>query len=159
MTHRQGPVDIEMAVAIKAAPEVVWRWLVDWEHLDRWQLEATEFRVLGDLREGVGVKAEATVRIAGITTRDTVVVTRWDPPHWLEIRHGGWVTGSGLMHCRAEGANGEQSYLWWRERLNPPWGWLGATGLETLKPVMARVFRRDLAVLKRLVESTDQPPR
>jgi len=144
------PVDIEVAIAIRARPEVVWSWLVDWEHLDRWQLEASDFRVLGDQREGVGVRAEATVRIAGITTRDTVVVTRWEPPHWLGIRHGGWVAGSGLMHCRAEG---DGSYLWWRERLVPPWGWLGAAGLQVFKPVMTQVFRRDLRVLKRLIET------
>jgi hypothetical protein len=149
MQLRPRPVEIDVAIAIAAPCEVVWGWLVDWEHLDRWMLEASDFRVLGEQRQGVGVRAQATVRIAGITTRDTVVVNRWEPPHWLEIRHGGWVSGSGLMHCRADGAG---SYLWWRETLLPPLGWLGAAGLLALKPVMARVFRRDLQVLKRLVE-------
>ncbi|HWD08281.1 MAG TPA: SRPBCC family protein [Actinomycetota bacterium] len=144
-----APVDIEVATAIRASPEQVWPWLVDWEQLDRWQLEASGFRVLGNQREGVGVRAEATVHIAGITTRDTVVVTRWEPPNWLEIRHRGWVAGSGLMHCRG---TGDGCYLWWRERLIPPWGWFGAAGLHSLKPVMTRVFRRDLGVLKRLIE-------
>lgn len=144
------PVMIEMAVEIAAPPEVVWSWLVDWEHLDRWMLEASDFAVIGSQREGVGVVAEATVRIAGISTRDRVHVSRWEPPAWLEIRHGGWVSGSGLMHCRPAPAG---TYLWWRETLVPPWGPLGAAGLTALKPVMGWVFRRDLRVLKSLVEA------
>jgi hypothetical protein len=145
---------IDVAIEIAARPGEVWAWLVDWEHLDRWMLEASDFKVLGEQREGLGVRAEATVRIAGITTRDTVVVSRWEPPNWLEIRHGGWVAGSGLMHCRASGSG---SYLWWRETLVPPWGPLGAAGLTVMKPVMARVFRRDLRVLKELMEAGRAP--
>lgn len=147
------PVVIEVALGLAAPPEQVWPWLVDWEHLGEWMKEASGFEVIGSQREGVGVRARATVSIAGITTADTVVVSRWEPPHWLEIRHGGWVKGSGLMHCRPAGSG---SYLWWRESLVPP-GELPVRlatrlGLRTLAPVMSRVFARDLRELKRLVE-------
>lgn len=142
-----------MAIALPAPPEQVWPWLVDWERLGEWMKEASGFEVIGDQREGLGVRAKASVRIAGITTTDTVVVSRWEPPHWLEIRHRGWVKGSGLMHCRPTPSG---SYLWWRESLIPPgafpWRLATGAGLHALAPVMQRVFARDLRELRRLLE-------
>ena len=142
------PVVLEMAVQLGAAPEVVWGRLVDWEHLDQWMHEASDFQVTSPNREGVGVRAEATIRIAGITTRDAITVTRWEPPEWLEIRHEGWVKGHGLMHCRPAP---DGTYLWWRESLLPPLGWAGWLGLKVMQPVMRRVFQRDLGLLKALL--------
>ncbi|HMC08471.1 MAG TPA: SRPBCC family protein [Actinomycetota bacterium] len=142
-------VDIETNVALAAPPEAVWPYLVDWERLGLWMEEASNFRVITSQREGVGVEARATVRIGGITTVDTIRVSRWEPPEWLEIQHMGWVKGSGLMHCRPTVGG---SYLWWRERLLPPWGWIGWLGVRVLRPLMRRTFQRDLALLKELVE-------
>jgi|SRR5919108_6119131 uncharacterized protein YndB with AHSA1/START domain len=139
-----------MAERITRPPEAVWPYLVDWERLDRWMAEAHAFRVLSDRREGVGVEAEATIRIAGITTRDRVRVTTWEPPHVLEIAHLGWVTGTGYMELSPAG---DGSRLFWREELHPPWGFAGRTGMLLASPLMRRAFRRDLRLLKDLVES------
>lgn len=144
-----APLIIEVATELAAAPEAVWGWLVDWEHLGDWMHEASDFEVVGDQREGVGVKARATIRIAGITTRDTITVSRWEPPEWLEIRHEGWVKGSGLMQCRPSATG---TYLWWRETLVPPLGWAGWAGMRMMQPVMRRIFDRDLNLLKGLLE-------
>ena len=76
-------------------PEVVWALITDWEHQDDWMLEASGFEVTSPHREGVGVEARATVRIAGIRTRDSVRVSMWEPPRMLVIDHLGWVKGSG----------------------------------------------------------------
>ncbi|HYR61977.1 MAG TPA: SRPBCC family protein [Actinomycetota bacterium] len=144
------PVIIEMSVEINGPAQVVWDRLVDWENLGQWMKEAWDFRVTTRHREGVGVEAEAKVRVAGITTADSVIVRRWEPPEWFEIEHMGWVGGRGLMHCRPT-ANG--TYLWWRETLQPPLGWLGWVGMQVVRPVMAWIFNRDLALLKELVEA------
>ncbi len=141
---------VETAVEIAAPPEAVWRRLVDWEHLDAWMREASEFQVVTSHREGVGVEARAKIRIAGITTVDTVRVSRWEPPGWFEIEHLGWVKGSGLMHCRPTPAG---TWLWWRETLVPPWGLVGWVGMRFLRPAMGWVFRRDVRLLKALVEA------
>jgi hypothetical protein len=145
-------VIVEMSIEIAAPPEAVWRWLVDWENLGRWMTEAWDFRVTSAEREGVGVEAQAKVRIAGITTLDSVVVRRWEAPVWFEIEHRGWVGGRGLMHARRTGTSEPGTYLWWRETLDPPLGWLGWLGMQIVKPVMARIFKRDLSLLKELVE-------
>jgi hypothetical protein len=143
-------VDITVSIRIRREPHVVWPYLVDWERLDRWMLEARDFRLLSDRREGVGVEAETSVRIAGITTRDAIRVTRWEPPWVLELEHLGWVKGTGYMELAPDD---RETTLFWRESLVPPWGWLGAIGLRVMAPVMRRIFQRDLRALRDLVES------
>ena len=141
---------LTMSIRIPRNPDIVWPFLVDWERLNRWMLEARAFRMTGPQREGVGVEAEATVRIAGITTRDPIRVTRWEPPRVLELAHLGWVKGTGYMELTPED---DGTRVFWRETLIPPWGWLGAIGMRPAAPLMRRAFRRDLRVLRDLVEA------
>lgn len=144
-----GPLDITTSIDIRRPAEAVWPWLVDWESLPRWMTEMRDVRVLGDRREGVGVEAVATIRVAGITTTDPIVVTTWEPPAVLEIEHRGWVAGVGTMELAPieHGTN-----LFWRESLVPPWGVLGRLGLRLYRPLLARTFVRDLERLRDLVE-------
>jgi hypothetical protein len=142
-------VSITSTIDIHRPAEAVWPYLVDWERLDRWMKEARGFEVIGERREGVGVEAEATIRIAGITTRDRVRVSQWHPPVLLEIEHLGWVKGTGYMELSPieGGCN-----MFWREELFAPLGPLGRSGLRLISPIMRGVFRRDLRLLKELVE-------
>lgn len=146
---RSKTVSIVTSISIARAPAVVWPYLVDWERLGEWMREASDIRVTGGLREGVGVEAEATIGIAGIRTRDPIRVTRWEPPSVLEIAHLGWVKGTGYMELSPSEAGTD---LFWREEYRPPWGPLGRIGMRLLRPVMRRVFQRDLRALKELVE-------
>lgn len=144
-----APVIIETSIDIRASRGQVWEHLVDWENLGRWMTEGSNFEVLGDQREGVGAKAKAKIKILGISTVDLIEVLRWEPPSTLEIGHRGWVSGTGLIKC-FKSANGCQVY--WRETLLPPWGPMGAAGLRIFRPVMKRIFARDLGLLKSLCE-------
>ena len=130
---------IEVSDTMPGPPEVVWALITDWEHQDDWMLEATDFEVIGDQREGVGVEAKATVRIAGIRTRDTVRVSMWEPPRILVIDHLGWVQGSGeiQLHPVSEGTR-----MRWKETLFPPrrLGPFGRLGLLVAALGFARVF-------------------
>ena len=141
---------IEVSDTMPGPPEVVWALITDWEHQDDWMLEASDFEVIGEQREGVGVEAKATVRIAGIKTRDTVRVSMWEPPRILVIDHLGWVAGTGEIQLQpvAEGTR-----MRWKETLFPPrrLGPIGRAGLRIAAPLMRRVFRRDLRVLRSLV--------
>ena len=144
-----GPLHITTSVDIARPPAVVWPYLVDWERLDRWMHEASDFAVVSDRREGVGVEATATVRIAGITTRDRIRVTRWEPPSILEIAHLGWVSGLGYMEISPTDKGSE---VFWRESLQPPWSIVGRIGMRMFTPMMRRIFQRDLELLRQLVE-------
>ncbi len=55
------------------------------------------------------------------------------------------------MPCRLARTD-RGSGLVWRESLVPPWGGLGRIGLRLFRPLMWRTFRRDLRILKDLVE-------
>ena len=145
----RAPLSVISTVEIPRAVETVWPYLVDWERLGEWMLEARDFAVVGDRREGVGVEATATVRIAGITTHDRIRVTRWEPPVILEIAHLGWVKGRGYIELSP---TDEGCHVFWREDLVPPLGPLGSIGIRAFAPMMRRVFQRDLEQLRALVE-------
>lgn len=143
------PIVVELSAELPGPPDVVWRLLVDWERQGDWMLEASDFVVVSPHREGVGVEAEATISIGGIRTRDRIRVDRWEPERRLGIEHLGWVGGRGDLHLTPlpEG----RTRIDWREELRPPWGILGAIGLRAFRPMIARIFRRDLGVLTDLV--------
>ena len=142
---------VEVSRVLPAPPDVVWDLITDWEHQDDWMLEARDFKVLSDHREGLGVRAEATVSIGGFTTRDEVEVVGWEPGHRLAIAHKGWVSGVGELFLTPIGS--DRTHLFWREELHPPLGPAGALGLAAFKPLMRRVFARDLRVLAGLARA------
>lgn len=144
------PVEIQTAIDIDRPPPDVWPFIADFEGITRWMSEAMEVRIATDHREGVGVEAEAIVRIGGIKTADRIRVTKWKPPTVLEMQHLGWVKGTGVMWCFEAGRG---THLYWRETLLPPWGPLGAMGLRIFRRRMRKIFAHDLSLLKALVES------
>ncbi|MGH2752124.1 MAG: SRPBCC family protein [Actinomycetota bacterium] len=155
---RKGwPVVVELAETMPGPPDTVWRLITDWENQSDWMLEATDFVVTSPHREGPGVTAEATIRIGGITTRDSVEVVAWEPEKLLGIEHGGWVSGRGEIHLTPLGS--DRTHVFWIETLYPPLGVAGALGLAAFKPLMARIFKRDLRVLQGLVRAASKTPR
>ena len=146
-------VVLEMSETLPGPRDVVWELITDWEHLDDWMLEASDFVVTSQQREGVGVEAEATISIGGITTRDKVRVSGWEPPERLRIEHLGWVAGVGEMHLTA--LSGDRTHLFWREELVPParLGALGSIGITAFRPLMRRIFERDLRILQGLTRA------
>ena len=147
---RGWPIDLEMRAMLPGPPEVVWELITDWEHQDDWMLEASDFAVVSSHREGVGVEAEATISIGGIKTRDRVRITQWEPGRLLGIAHLGWVSGHADMKLLP--SNGS-TRLVWREHFTPPLGVVGALGMTLFKPIMCRIFMRDVRVLAGLVRA------
>lgn len=143
------PVVIETSCELAADPAPVWRLITDWERQSDWMLEMSDVVVTSPHREGVGVTAEASIKIGGIRTRDVVRVDVWDEPHHIGLVHEGWVGGRGDIRLSGGDSNGTR--LHWREELYPPWGFVGAIGLRIFRPLLRRVFDRDLQVLQRLV--------
>jgi hypothetical protein len=145
------PVVLEMAQTLPCKPSIAWELITDWEHQDDWMLEASDFVITSEQREGVGVEGEATVKIGGIKTRDRVRVVGWEPEHRLAIEHYGWVSGRGEMSLTPLGE--DRTHLYWREELHPPLGFLGVLGITAFKPMMLRIFKKDLRVLASLARA------
>ena len=142
---------LEMSQTLPCPPSIAWELITDWEHQSDWMLEASDFVITSEQREGVGVEGEATVSIGGITTRDKVVVVGWEPERHLAIEHHGWVAGRGDMNLTALGS--DRTHIFWREQLAPPLGLLGALGISAFKPLMLRIFKKDLRVLASLARA------
>jgi carbon monoxide dehydrogenase subunit G len=147
------PVVIDLTATLPGPPGVVWHLITDWENQDKWMREASDFEVTSPHREGVGVEAVATVTVAGIKTRDPIRVDVWEPQRRLGIEHRGWVKGRGDLTLAPVG---DGTRMHWREELHPPWGVLGAIGLRTYRPMLARTFRRDLELLANLVAKSKE---
>lgn len=145
------PIAVELETDLDGPVDLVWRLLTDWERQGDWMLEASDFEVVSQHREGIGVEAFATVKIGGISTRDKIRVDVWEPNRHLGIEHLGWVAGRGDLRMTPVGES--RTHLHWREELLPPWGVLGAIGMRTFKPLLTRTFRRDLRVLGDLVRA------
>lgn len=145
------PTNLEMNRVLPGPRDVVWRLITDWENQGDWMLEASDFVVLTEQREGVGVEAEATVSIGGIKTRDKVTVNIWEAPNRLGILHQGWVSGEAEMVLTD--LDEHTTALFWREALYPPLGILGAIGLSLFKPLMRAIFNRDLRILASLTRA------
>jgi hypothetical protein len=144
-------VVLEMGEIMPGPAEVVWDLITDWEHQDDWMLEASDFVVVSEGREGIGVEAEATIKIGGISTRDRIRVASWEPRRRLGIEHLGWVSGRGDLYLTPLGRS--HTHVFWREELVPPLGAVGAAGMTVFRPLMGRIFRRDLRILAGLVRA------
>jgi uncharacterized protein YndB with AHSA1/START domain len=149
------PVVLTLETVLPGPPSAVWRVITDWEAQGGWMLEASGFVVTTPHREGVGVEAEATIRIAGIATRDRIRVDVWEPERRLGIVHLGWVGGRGDFDLSP--ADGGTRFRW-REELHPPLALLGAIGLRCFRPLLRRTFRRDLRVLEAVVRRGSTGP-
>jgi hypothetical protein len=148
-------VAIRVATTIEATPDRVWAEIVDIGSHVRWMEDAAAIRFTSAAHSGVGATFDCDTRIGPFRLTDRMEVTEWDPPRVMGIRHVGLVTGTGrfLVEPVPTGTR-----FVWEERLVFPL-WMGRNaGGRVAAPVLARVWRRNLAALKALVEHRPTPP-
>jgi uncharacterized protein YndB with AHSA1/START domain len=140
---------IRVEEAIAAPPERVWETIEDISSHVRWMEDAVAIRFTSDARAGVGASFDCDTKIGPFRLTDRMVVTEWDPPHALGIRHAGLVTGAGRFVLSP--IIGGTSFAWEEELRFPAWA-AGRIGGAAAVPVLRRVWTRNLANLKSLVE-------
>ena len=151
LRHRAGgapPAPTRSLIVIDAPIERVWSVLADVEGQPRWMSEMTEVRLLGAGPLRVGTRAQATVRILGMTTTDPVTITAFEAPTRFAIRHDGDFTGVGEMTLEP-GPDGSTTIVRWDETLVAPimpYAWALAAA-----PVLRRLFQGDLERLRDLI--------
>jgi carbon monoxide dehydrogenase subunit G len=137
-------VEISSRIEVPAAPEKVWRAVVDWPGQRRWMLGT---RVQG----GHGLGAEVTARTGAgpLAFTDTMVITDWDPPRRCVVRHTGRVVrGDGIFEVTPRGTGSE---FRWTELLDLPFGDAGRLGWRLVRPLAQRGMDTSLRRFARLV--------
>lgn len=119
-------------------------------HVD-WMADAERITFTGSRRSGVGTTFDCLTKVGPIRLTDKMEITAWREGKVMGVRHSGLVRGSGEF--RLTRARGSRTRFTWDERLKFPW-WLGGPigGLVGGR-VMRRIWKRNLRVLKSLVES------
>ncbi len=142
---------IAVETDIGAPPEAVWREVeVVERHVD-WMADAVAIRMTSPQRSGVGVSFDCDTKVGPIRLTDRMEITEWDAGRAMGVRHVGLVTGTGRFTLEPL-AGGTRTRFRWEEQLRFPW-WLGGRLGEVVGgPVMAWIWRRNLRVLKRIVE-------
>ena len=142
-------VRIRVEETIGAPPEQVWAAIEDISSHARWMEDAVAIRFTSGARSGPGASFDCDTKVGPFRLTDRMVVTEWDPPRAMGIRHAGVVTGSGHFTLAATGAG--TSFAWEEELRFPAWAG-GRVGGAAAAPILRRVWRRNLANLKSLVE-------
>jgi len=142
-------VHLEERVAIAAPPGAVFEAVSDWEAQSEWVAFTTVTVEPGGHR--VGERLTAVTKLAGVGVADPMEVTRWEPPHRVDVRHlGRVVRGTGTF--RVEPAPGG-AWVTWAEDLDLPLGAAGRLGFAAIRPAFTLMLRRSLRKLARQVES------
>lgn len=142
-------VHLEERVAIAAPPEAVFDAVSDWQGQSAWVAFTTVTVEPGGHR--VGERLTAVTKLAGIGFTDPMEVTRWEPPHRVDVRHLGRVLrGAGTF--TVEPAPGGARFVW-AEDLDLPLGAAGRLGFAVVRPAFTLMLRRSLRRLARQVEA------
>jgi len=150
------PTAIRVSETIAAPPERVWAQIKDISSHTQWMDDAVAIRFTSDAQSGVGATFDCDTKVGPFELTDRMEVTAWDPPHTMGIRHVGVVTGSGRFLLEAIDGGAATRFTWDEELSFPLWMG-GSAGGRAASPLLRRVWRKNLANLKALVERDDRP--
>jgi hypothetical protein len=133
---------VRVSTVVDAPPREVWEDVRDLASHVEWMEDAVEIRFVSEAHEGVGTEFVCTTRVGPIRLADRMTVTEWAERKTIGIRHTGLVTGEGRFTLQR--ARGGRTRFTWTERLRFPW-WLGGpVGALAGRPVLRRIWRRNL---------------
>jgi hypothetical protein len=112
--------------------------------------DAVAIRLTSRRRRGAGTTFECATKIGPLRVMDQMAVTEWRPHRSMGVSHVGLVTGTGRFTLRRR--RGGRTRFSWDERLSFPWFLGGPLGAAFAAPILKRVWRRNLANLKALLE-------
>lgn len=142
---------IRVSTVIDAAPGSVWE---EVRHIDRhvhWMADAASITFTSRRRTGVGATFDCVTKVGPLRLTDAMEITDWREGKVIGVRHVGIVSGTGRFTITK--VRGGRSRFTWDERLQFPW-WLGGPiGGIVGGRILKRIWRRNLRVLKALVES------
>ena len=111
-------------------------------------VESIEFG--SEARQGTGTEMRVATRVGPFRTIDVMTVTGWEPPRRISVRHRGLFTGRGEFEISAVGG---ATRFTWTEEIDFPWRAGGPIGAIVARPILTRIWRRNLQRLKALLEA------
>jgi hypothetical protein len=134
---------IRVRTVIPAPRRQVWSDVENLASHVEWMDDAERIDFITPTRSGVGTQFDCRTRVGPFRLVDRMTVTDWTPGHRIGIRHQGTVGGQGRFVLRRRLRGG--TVFTWEERLHFPW-WLGGPlGATIGRPVLRRIWRRNLA--------------
>jgi uncharacterized protein YndB with AHSA1/START domain len=143
-------VRIRVCTTIDASPARVWNVVEAIEHHTDWMADARRIDFVSAHRRGIGTEFDCLTRVGPFRTTDRMTVTEWEPQHSMGIEHHGVVTGRGRFTVK--GKRQGRTRFCWSERLRFPWWMGGIVGEQLAKPLLRRLWRRNLVRLRRIAE-------
>lgn len=138
---------IRVRTVLDAPPGRVWEDLRDIASHPQWMHDAVAIRFTSRRHEGTGTTFDCDTRVGPFRLVDRMEVTEWEPARVMGIRHVGLVTGTGRFTLRP--ARRGRTRFEWAEQLTFPWWMGGPVGAALSKPVLRRIWKRNLRNLQR----------
>jgi Polyketide cyclase / dehydrase and lipid transport len=144
---------LRVAIDISATPAQVWDVVEPVEDHVEWMHDAVAIRFRTDQQRGVGTAFLCDTKVGPFELVDSMEITEWEPGVAMGVRHVGVVTGTGRFTLTPIDL-GRRTRFSWDESLTFPW-WLGGPlgALVGGRVVLRTIWKRNLAELKRIVES------
>jgi uncharacterized protein YndB with AHSA1/START domain len=141
---------IRVATFIAAPRAEVWEALRDIGSHVRWMHDALAIRFTSRRQQGVGTTFDCDSRLGPLRLTDRMEVIEWKPGRAMTVRHVGVVRGVGRFQLKRR--RGGTLFVW-KEVLRFPWWMGGAVGAEIAAPFFRRMWKKNLANLKAIVEA------
>lgn len=119
--------------------------------------DVVAIRFTSSSTSGTGTTFDCDTKVGPFHLTDRMEITEWSPPRSMGVRHVGIVTGAGRFKLRR--ARHGRTRFTWDERLRFPLRLGGPIAGVAGRVVLGRVWRRNLANLKELVEEGIRPGR
>ena len=145
---------IRITEKIEASPEVVWNAISDIQTHVEWMADASDIRITSEQTEGIGVTFDCDTKVGPLKTTDKMQITEWTPNQTLTIRHKGLVEGTGSFILE-KNSDGKTLFIW-EEKLDFPLLFGGRSAEFFAKPVLIKIWKKNLFRLKHLVETSER---
>ncbi len=137
---------IRVETELAAGVDEVWEDVCDISSHVEWMHDAQSIIFTSEVRQGTGTTFDCLTKIGPIQLIDRMEITEWTDKEAIGVRHAGLVTGEGRFTLTATG--NDTTRFVWAETLHFPW-WLGGRfGSWVGKPILRRVWRKNLRLLQ-----------
>jgi uncharacterized protein YndB with AHSA1/START domain len=142
---------LRVGTTIDASAATTWSAIEQIDTHVRWMADAQSITFATSQRAGVGTTFDCSTKIGPFRVVDTMSITEWVPGASMGVQHRGVVRGIGVFTLRESPRH--RTRFSWEERLTFPWWFGGVIGERLAEPLLAWIWRGNLARLKRIVEA------